>query len=78
MKPALRQVATVTRIVDGKTITGPAHWFGLPRIKASDITRHGSLDAARDELSRRAASVPPERAPTSNIAVEARGGKDKS
>jgi len=34
MKPALKQVATVTRIVDGKTITGPAHWLSPDRVKA--------------------------------------------
>lgn len=36
MKPALRQVATVTRTtVDGKTITAPAHYFATERAKAS-------------------------------------------
>ena len=35
MKPALRQVATVTRIAqNGKSITGPAHYFATERTKA--------------------------------------------
>jgi len=35
MKPALRKVATVTRVTaDGKRITGPAHWFATERAKA--------------------------------------------
>jgi len=35
MKPALRQVATVTRVTaDGKRITGPAHYFATGRAKA--------------------------------------------
>ena len=36
MKPALRKVATVTRIdpQTGRPITGPAHWFATERAKA--------------------------------------------
>lgn len=52
----------------GKTINAPANMI-LPMTKTD-----ADFYALR---SRRAASVPPERAPTSNIAVEARGGKDQ-
>ena len=35
MKPALRKVATVTRVTaDGKRITAPAHYFATERAKA--------------------------------------------
>lgn len=39
-----------------RTITAPAHILAPPRIKQSDINRYGSFTAARDELSRRAAT----------------------
>lgn len=55
----------------GNWITGPAHLFAPPRVKASDIAKHGSFAAAREELSRRLAA--PAEAP--NAAFEARGGK---
>lgn len=50
--------ATIRRVCPhtGKTIAGPAHLFAPPRIKQSDINRYGSFQAARDELSRRAAT----------------------
>jgi hypothetical protein len=35
MKPALHPVATVTRVVNGKTITAPAHYFAPDRTKAA-------------------------------------------
>lgn len=50
--------ATIRRVCPhtGKTIAGPAHLFAPPRIKQSDINRYGSFTAARDALSRRAAT----------------------
>lgn len=39
-----------------RTITAPAHILAPPRIKQSDITRYGSFQAARDAVSRRAAT----------------------
>ena len=76
MKPALRQVATVTRIDrDGKTITGPAHWFFTDRVKASDIAKHGSYASARAASQSPAEAQNPHQPRT---AFEARGGKASS
>jgi hypothetical protein len=44
MKPALRPIATVTRMVDGKTITGPKAWFtlGTPYVR-QPMTGHRQM-----------------------------------
>jgi hypothetical protein len=40
MKPALTPIETITRVApNGKPITVPAHWFGLPRFKTKKDER---------------------------------------
>lgn len=44
--------ATIRRVCPhtGRTISGFAHQFAPPRIKASDVARYGSVEAAKREL----------------------------
>ena len=35
---------------NGKVTNAPAHFAAPPRIRASDITRYGGLDAAKREI----------------------------
>lgn len=45
-------IATIRRVCPhtGKVIAGPAHLFAPPRIKASDVVKHGGLENAKREI----------------------------